>query len=26
VLIIGIYAWYMTGLDKEFGVDEGDLE
>ena len=26
VAIIGIYAWYMTGLDKEFGVDEGDLE
>jgi putative solute:sodium symporter small subunit len=26
VLIIGVYAWYMTGLDKEFGVDEGDLE
>jgi putative solute:sodium symporter small subunit len=26
VAIIGIYAWYMTGLDKEYGVDEGDLE
>jgi len=26
VIIIGVYAWYMTGLDKEFGVDEGDLE
>ena len=26
VILIGIYAWYMTGLDKEFGVDEGDLE
>ena len=26
VIIIGIYAWYMTGLDKEYGVDEGDLE
>jgi putative solute:sodium symporter small subunit len=25
VIIIGIYAWYMTGLDKEYGVDEGDL-
>ncbi len=26
VILIGIYAWYMTGLDKEYGVDEGDLE
>lgn len=26
VIIIGVYAWYMTGLDKEYGVDEGDLE
>ena len=26
VIIIGIYAWYMTKLDKEYGVDEGDLE
>lgn len=25
VIIIGVYAWYMTGLDKEYGVDEGDL-
>jgi putative solute:sodium symporter small subunit len=26
VITIGVYAWYMTGLDKEYGVDEGDLE
>lgn len=26
VIIIGIYAWYMTKLDKEYGVNEGDLE
>lgn len=26
VIIIGIYAWYMGKLDKEYGVDEGDLE
>ena len=26
VALIGFYAWYMTGLDKEYGVDEGDLE
>jgi putative solute:sodium symporter small subunit len=26
VIIIGVYAWYMTKLDKEYGVDEGDLE
>ena len=26
VILIGVYAWYMTGLDKEYGVDEGDLE
>jgi putative solute:sodium symporter small subunit len=26
VAIIGYYAWYMTKLDKEYGVDEGDLE
>jgi putative solute:sodium symporter small subunit len=26
VIIIGVYAWYMTGLDKEYEVDEGDLE
>ncbi len=26
VILIGIYAWYMTALDKEYGVDEGDLE
>lgn len=25
VAIIGVYAWYMTGLDREYGVDEGDL-
>ncbi|MGQ0509470.1 MAG: DUF4212 domain-containing protein [Betaproteobacteria bacterium] len=26
VIIIGVYARYMTALDKEYGVDEGDLE
>jgi putative solute:sodium symporter small subunit len=26
VIIIGIYALYMKKLDKEYGVDEGDLE
>ena len=26
VAIIGYYAWYMGKLDKEYGVDEGDLE
>lgn len=26
VVIIGIYAWYMKKLDKEYDVDEGDLE
>ena len=26
VVIIGIYAKYMGNLDKEYGVDEGDLE
>ena len=26
VAIIGYYAWYMQKLDKEYGVDEGDLE
>jgi putative solute:sodium symporter small subunit len=26
VAIIGIYARYMKKLDKEYGVDEGDLE
>ena len=26
VAIIGFYAWYMGKLDKEYGVDEGDLE
>ena len=26
VLIIGAYALYMRNLDKEYGVDEGDLE
>ena len=26
VVIIGIYAWRMGKLDKEYGVDEGDLE
>jgi len=26
VLIIGVYAVYMKKLDKEYGVDEGDLE
>ena len=26
VAIIGFYAWYMNKLDKEYGVDEGELE
>ena len=26
VVIIWIYAKYMAKLDKEYGVDEGDLE
>jgi putative solute:sodium symporter small subunit len=26
VIIIGVYARYMKKLDKEYGVDEGDLE
>ena len=26
VAIIGYYAMYMKKLDKEYGVDEGDLE
>ncbi len=26
VVIIGVYAWYMKKLDKEYGVNEGDLE
>jgi putative solute:sodium symporter small subunit len=26
VAIIGIYAWYMNRLDKEYGVHEGDDE
>jgi putative solute:sodium symporter small subunit len=26
VVIIGIYAWYMNKLDKEYGVHEGDDE
>jgi len=26
VAIIGYYAWYMQKLDKEYDVDEGDLE
>jgi putative solute:sodium symporter small subunit len=26
VVIIGIYALYMKKLDKEYGVNEGDLE
>lgn len=26
VIIIGIYAVLMQRLDKEYGVDEGDLE
>ena len=26
VIIIGVYAWRMSKLDKEYGVDEGDLE
>ena len=26
VVIIGVYALYMKKLDKEYGVNEGDLE
>ena len=26
VVIIGVYAYLMQKLDKEYGVDEGDLE
>ena len=26
VIIIGVYAWMLGKLDKEYGVDEGDLE
>ena len=26
VVIIGVYAWYMRKLDREYNVDEGDLE
>lgn len=26
VIIIGVYALYMKKLDKEYGVDEGDLQ
>jgi putative solute:sodium symporter small subunit len=26
VAIIGFYAWYMNKLDREYGVDEGELE
>ena len=26
VIIIGIYAYLMGNLDKEYNVDEGDLE
>ena len=26
ILIIGYYAWYMGKLDKEYNVEEGDLE
>lgn len=26
VVIIGVYAWYMKKLDKQYGVNEGDLE
>jgi len=26
VVIIGYYAWYMGKLDKEYNVNEGDLE
>ena len=24
VVIIGVYAWYMNRLDREYGVHEGD--
>ena len=26
VIIIGVYAWLMGKLDKEYQVDEGDIE
>ena len=26
VVLIGIYAWYMNKLDKQYGVDEGEDE
>lgn len=26
VILIGFYAWYMGKLDKEYNVDEGELE
>jgi putative solute:sodium symporter small subunit len=26
VVIIGVYAWYMNRLDKEYGVHEGEDE
>jgi len=26
VVIIGIYAWYMNGLDRQYGVHEGEDE
>ena len=24
VILIGVYAWYMNRLDKQYDVDEGD--
>lgn len=26
IVIIGVYAWYMNRLDKEYGVHEGEEE
>jgi putative solute:sodium symporter small subunit len=26
IVIIGIYAWYMNRLDKQYGVHEGEEE
>ena len=26
VVIIGVYAWYMNRLDREYGVHEGEEE
>jgi putative solute:sodium symporter small subunit len=26
IVIIGVYAWYMNRLDKQYGVQEGEEE